>query len=64
MGHLEQLQAASSFAGFHAALHIELAVDTLRLRFHSIDRDDQFLGDLRVRAARSEQAEDALLLRA
>ena len=50
------------FTSFPAALHVQLAVNTLHLRFYRINRDDQFLGDLRVGATGSEQAEHALLL--
>ena len=48
--------------GFPAILHIQLAEDTLHLRFHGIDRDYQLLGNLRIGTACSEQAQDALLL--
>ena len=51
-----------SVASFPATFNVQLAVDALHLRFHGIDRDDQFLGNLRIGATGSEQAEHPLLL--
>src|SRR2546430_17605765 len=59
---LEEFQVTCDFTSFPAALHVQFAVDALHLRFHCINRDDQFLGDLRVGTASSKQAEHALLL--
>src|SRR5207302_2498397 len=59
---LEEFQVTCDFTSLPAAVHVQFAVDTLHLRFHRIDRDDQFLGDLRVGATGSKQAEHALLL--
>ena len=33
----EQVKPVGDFAGFFAAVHIELAVNTLRLGFHGVD---------------------------
>ena len=61
-GASEQVQLAGDFTGLFAAIHIELAVDTLHLRFHGVDGNDQFLSDLRVGATGGEQAQHAPLL--
>ena len=58
----EEFQVAGGFTGFPAAVHVQLAVDALHLRFHRIDRDDQFLCNLGIGATGSKQAEHALLL--
>src|ERR1700738_1449473 len=50
-------------AGFRAAAHTQLAIDTADLRLHRIEGDDQFLSDLRIGAPGDEQAENAVLLR-
>lgn len=45
----------SGFARFPPILHVQLVVDAVHLRFHRIDRDNQFLGNLRVGATGSEE---------
>ena len=59
---LAKVQGTSGFSRFPTTLHIQLSVDALHLRFHGIDRNNQFLSNLRVGTTCSEQAQHALLL--
>src|SRR5215469_15852560 len=49
-------------AGFCAAAHTQLAIDTADLCLHRIEGDDQFLSNLCIGAPGDEQAEHAALL--
>lgn len=59
---LEQVLAAYSLTGFFAALHVELAINTLDLRFHGVVGDHHRLSYLRVRESSHQQAQHPLLL--
>src|SRR5258708_29147140 len=59
---LEQVLAAYSLTGFFAALHVELAINTLDLRFHGVVGDDHRLSYLRVRESSHQQTQHPLLL--
>src|SRR5258708_38793305 len=49
-------------AGPLAAVDVKLVVNALDLGLDGVDRDDQFVGDLWVRAACRQQAQDTSLL--
>ena len=44
--------------------NVQFAIDTLDLRFHRVEGNDQFASDLRVGSARNQETQDTLLSRA
>ena len=45
---LVKVQPVSGLASFFAAVHIELAINTLIVCFDRVNRNDQFPGDLLI----------------
>ncbi len=57
------MELAGDFDSRRTIMDIELAIDVLHVRAHSIDGDDQLARNLGVGATRDQQAQDTQFLR-